>query len=331
MINNKKKHHYISQVEQKLNAIDPTVKKRSRRIYSFDITDRESYEIAINNVDGVKIEPNLKELDLFTFDTIDEDNRINLENLFTEYESIIEDQTVSLLDKAFNKNADILFELQHIFTLKLLNVFRNPYCIKYSINTLNYLLKYIPTEEIDKEYWNKIDTGVQPHLIDITIKYGISEAEYHTWLKLLFIILKIKFTDSANLLDMFIKQLFEDKNKVLQIELFKYEGNHSNKFVLLSDRNFINYSNNEFDCSFFNLNANSFVMYKFIDQRNYLQKKGYSIDSINNKIRLDNKMKPTINVKTRVNNLEMLAAYNKSVITQSVAKVFNKGAIVYGI
>jgi hypothetical protein len=72
-------------------------------------------------------------------------------------------------------------------------------------------------------------------------------------------------------------------------------------------------------------------MYKFIDQRNYLQKKGYSIDSINNKIRLDNKMKPTINVKTRVNNLEMLAAYNKSVITQSVAKVFNKGAIVYGI
>jgi hypothetical protein len=42
-------------------------------------------------------------------------------------------------------------------------------------------------------------------------------------------------------------------------------------------------------------------------------------------------MKPTINVKTRVNNLEMLAAYNKSVITQSVAKVFNKGAIVYGI
>nr|EKV9818672.1 hypothetical protein [Acinetobacter baumannii] len=56
MFNNETRNqHFISQVEQKLNCIDPTLPRERRRIYKFKIDDREELTFNLVNPLGVKI------------------------------------------------------------------------------------------------------------------------------------------------------------------------------------------------------------------------------------------------------------------------------------
>ena len=69
MFNNETRNqHFISQVEQKLNCINPSLPRDRRRIYKFKIDDREELTFNLVNPLGVKIENNLSFNDLYTFD-----------------------------------------------------------------------------------------------------------------------------------------------------------------------------------------------------------------------------------------------------------------------
>ena len=97
--NKKRNHHFVSQAEQRLNAINPTVSKNSQRIYAFSITERENYKIELESTNGVKIKKTLSFDDLFTIDILDDGLRANLEDFFENYEQCVSKLTNSLLLK----------------------------------------------------------------------------------------------------------------------------------------------------------------------------------------------------------------------------------------
>lgn len=141
--------HFISQSEQRLNSINPNAKKSNQKIYSFKIINRDLYELRLENEKGSLIKNNLSFLDLYSFDIDDYSDklRFNFEFLSNKYENTIEIDTLSLVQKIKNNNKDIHDELTNIFILKILNSFRNPYCINKTINTLKIVGSYIPTNK----------------------------------------------------------------------------------------------------------------------------------------------------------------------------------------
>ena len=95
--NNTRNQHYISQVEQKLNCINPSIAKEKRRIYQFESLNRESQEYKLSNESGVKIEKNLSFNDLYSLEVFDDATRDNFEHFFSELESKIENLTQKVL------------------------------------------------------------------------------------------------------------------------------------------------------------------------------------------------------------------------------------------
>jgi len=114
-------HHFVAQVEQRLNAIDSTISKKNQRIYSFKINNHESYEIELTSDNGIKINNNLSFKDLFSFDILNDGQRTNLEQAFGKYEQDVGRLTKSLLSKVKLNTSDIKEEILKIFDLKLLS------------------------------------------------------------------------------------------------------------------------------------------------------------------------------------------------------------------
>lgn len=94
-----KNHHYVSQAEQRLNAIDPSRHKKRQRIYAFSITNREEYEVELESPTGVKIENNLSYDDLYSLDEFDLDKKYSLEGLYGDYERKIGILSESLVQR----------------------------------------------------------------------------------------------------------------------------------------------------------------------------------------------------------------------------------------
>jgi hypothetical protein len=47
--------HYVSQVEQRLNSLNPNSAPRNRRIYSFTLVDREEFALSLDSSQGCLI------------------------------------------------------------------------------------------------------------------------------------------------------------------------------------------------------------------------------------------------------------------------------------
>lgn len=98
MFNNRTKNqHYISQVEQKLNSINLEVDRSKRKIFEYEIVDRELDIYQKTKLTGVKIEQNLSFNDLYTFDILNDQIRSNFEEFFCKYENKVEILTRNLI------------------------------------------------------------------------------------------------------------------------------------------------------------------------------------------------------------------------------------------
>jgi hypothetical protein len=98
--NDTRNQHFVTRVEQKLNAMNPRAGARNLRIYSFEVVDREKYILALESQNGRLIGSNLSLFDLFSFDVPGGSSlRLNFESLFQKYEADIEVHTKSLLAK----------------------------------------------------------------------------------------------------------------------------------------------------------------------------------------------------------------------------------------
>src|SRR5664279_1243886 len=109
--NQTKNQHYVSQAEQRLNAMNPQARPENQRIYAFDIVDRETPIPTLGEPRKDKIARSLSYEDIFSFDVIDSRYRNNLEDMFQRYEENILRDSEALIDKLRHGQADIKTEI----------------------------------------------------------------------------------------------------------------------------------------------------------------------------------------------------------------------------
>jgi hypothetical protein len=331
MINEKRNHHYVSQAEQRLNAIDSSVSKKNRRIYAFSITDRENYQISLEAPTGTKIKETLSFDDLFTIDILDDRLRVNLEDFFSSYEQNVSDLTKSLLQKLNSGSQDLKKEILNIFAMKLINSFRNPFCIEKTLNTIGILASYCPSNDSLKDIYTKIDNGNQASIQEIANNFSVTEEQYRKWMKSLFMLLVPKDTQGINLIDLMIKEFFENTDQFINVYVHVYTGAEAGKHSLLSDRGFTLLTDQEEHLAYeFNLTCNAFISYIFTD----IKKAGGDLlgkDAIEGILRMQSKKPSEVNIHFCENNLEALSRYNKNVVYQSYENVYCKSKVVYGL
>lgn len=316
--------HFVPQVEQRLNAINPSDDKKKQKIYSFSLIDRESYSIRLDSEKGLKISNTLSLNDLFSFDVLDrEPTRYNFEKLFHQYEANIKSNTESLIAKLSCQNADVKPEILNIFFSKFINFVRNPYSIEKVLKTFASLKNVYPTNPIHYKNFERVLNGRKPHQIYLCEQLNISEKKYRDWLAIIFLSLTSFEENQPNFLEQMIKGLYENPETFIMVLIYTYED----KTCLLSDRGYsIPLPENEHLSWDFNLYSHGFIRYIFGNLN--------LLSPINTPKELVERFKTkhkSIDVLNIVNDLSALEQYNKQVVYQCHKNVFNSSSECYGI
>jgi hypothetical protein len=319
--------HYISQVEQRLNARNPKAKPSNQCIYSLSLVDRDAFTLALDPQEGRLISTNLSLRDLFSFDVLPNNARKNYEEAFKEYEGTMRNNTVSLLKKLDQGPADIKEEILAIFVAKFMNFLRNPYSIKKALDTVGGITRFEPTDPDLLTQFNAVLTGSKPHQDHLCAELGITTDEYRMWLASLFMMLMRPKPQEPNLMELTVKQLFERPSGFPMVCVYRYTGEHADKRCLISDRGFSNPLPQELHLSFsFNLCANAFIVYIFGEIEN-IQLPFRLHPSV---IELYKTHRKNVKVVPFVNDLDALARYNRNVIYQCHHSVYSSSKQVYG-
>jgi hypothetical protein len=310
--------HFLPRIDQKLNAVDPNIRSENFRIFSFRVTDREKYQLELEQKRGRKISNNLAMFDLFSFDVLrDRRLRENFEALFRRYETNVEIHTRALLTKlAQGGNPDIKQEIIELFVEKLLNFVRNPYCVPKVIDTFRTIVDYFPTDPDLLAAYKRIVTGRKPHQAYLCSQLGITEEMYARWLSILFMLLFEAPGSQFNIFEGLIKSLMENLNSELQIVIHQ----NDTKFCLLSDRGFSEpFREGNHMALSFNLCSTAFVDYCFMDIETLMHGK-FPPDVIE-RVKQRPRVKQ-VNVAVVKGNLDQLARYNRRVIEQCYERVY---------
>jgi hypothetical protein len=326
--NKTRNQHFISQVEQRFNAINPNAKRENQKIYKFDLIDRESYSIKLHPENGMKITNSLSFNDLFSFDIlINCPDRDNFEKLFQQYEYNLKNNTESLLNKIYHKNdqSDIKSELLNIFIAKFMNFIRNPHSITKVLNTFPQLTKVRPTNLDQYKIFNRVINGNKPQKEYICKYFGISDNEYSDWLKIIYMLLiNLKETEESNLLEMVVRSLFENTDNIIFITIYTYKYEK----CLLSDRGFSIPLPEEYGMSFdFNLCSNAFIQFIFGDI-DKLVGSDITKEIIESYKKISSK---EIFVDHIEDDLDALKKYNRNVVYQCFNTVFNSSQVCFGV
>ena len=318
--NETRNQHFVPQVEQKLNAINPGSTSGKFRIYSFRITDREAYQIALESPRGRPIASTLSMLDLFSFDVPGGGPlRLNLEKLFHRYETKVEVHTRNLLSKLAIGSADIKIELVDLFAAKLLNFVRNPFCIQKVLNSFPGVGAYEPTDSELLATYRRIVSGQKPHQAHLCRQLGVSRETYIAWLRLIFILLMQTGEDQPNLFESMIKSLFGARDIQAAAFVWTYEQD----FCLLSDRSFCQPIPDGPHMSMsFNLCATAFVDYVFADAATLVEGRASPAFVEGALAAWRRRPEATINVTVTKNNREILGRYNRRVVEQACERVY---------
>lgn len=318
--NDTRNQHFLTQGEQRLNAVNPQADPSNLRIYSFKLVDRENYLLELENPKGRPIVNNLSLFDLFSFDVLEDSSlRFNFESLFHRYEGYIETHTKALLAKLNTGDGDIKAEIIDLFAAKLLNFVRNPFCIQKVLNTFPGIASCNPTDPTLLASYQRIATGKKPQQQYLCDTLGISEAQYIEWLRLLFMLLVPMASGHLNFFDDMIKRLLDDRKKHIAAFVCEYD----NANCLLSDRGFSRPIKDDAHMGFsFNLCSTAFVHYIISDPATLLKDKAHP--EFLAKVLADRErvLPPQINVTFRRNDLDMLASYNRRVVEQCYERVF---------
>ncbi|CAK1722267.1 conserved hypothetical protein [Vibrio crassostreae] len=316
MKNYTKNQHYLSQAEQRLNAVNPCAGNKKQKIYGFEV----SGDGQLGCPKLLKIESTLSDLDLYSFSILEDKARLNFESEFGRYESEIESWVASLNSKVKNGFSDVAEEVQHIFVLKFLNTLRNPFTIKETLQIFKKYSNYYPTNVELREIYSKIDTEVKPHMSTICERYGVMDSEYLAWLKILYLLLYVRDNEGSNLLESVVKSFYENAVHHIQVFVCRYSREQS---VLLSDKGFNKFDSSESCINYeFNLDYKSHIAFAFTDVTAALP--DHPLHGNERIIELFKSMPQQINLRVEVDNEELLSAYNIRTVTQASGMVFCK-------
>lgn len=312
--------HFVPQVEQRLNAINPSAKEENQKIYSFSLADRESYSVNIDSESGFKISNTLSLSDIFSFDVLEKEaTRYNFEKLFHKYEVSVKANTESLISKLPDSRASIKSEILNIFLSKFLNFVRNPYSIKKVINTFHQLKGMYPTDPIHYRNFERVLNGRKPQQAYLCEQLGITEEEYVEWLSAIFLLLTPLEMGQPNYLEQIVKGLYENPDLSIMVLIYTYDD----KTCLLSDRGYSTpLPENDHMAWDFNLYSHGFIRYIFVSIDQFAPKE------LAEKFKVGHK---SISVRNIVNDLIALEQYNKHVVYQCNKNVFNSSSECYGL
>lgn len=316
-----KKQHFISVSEQRLNSSNPLNTKRNKiKVYSFDLLDRENHLIRLSKNSEINAEGNLMEVDLFTFGFLDDGQRLCFEKLFGRLESKVADCTNKILDNVRFTVDDFL----NVFKAKLLNMIRNPYCIRYTLNNFGNLNDLYPRKTDLQINFNRISK----HNIsnEILNKYDVSAEEYKNWLKIIFLMITPLHTDQY-ILDTHAENFFNLEKYYHIINLCKYTEDN----CLMSDRGYVNLSSLFDDvgglCFGFNLRRDAFIYLTFLPNDLEELAKKFKIPCSLNMMKSFKRqgiktIQTNLAIQLYVDNKELLKNYNRHVIYQCEKNVY---------
>lgn len=318
--NGTRNQHFVSQVEQKLNASNPNSTGKNFRIFSFRIADRDAYRIELEDPRGFAIKTTLSLFDLYSFDVEGGGKlRMNLEELFRNYEDNVEVHTKSLLEKLAAGGADVKTELIELFTVKLLNFVRNPYCVQKVLNSFPSIGRYEPTDPELLAVYRRVIEGRKRHQSHLCEQLGISQEIYVEWLQLIFVLLMPIGNPVQNLFEGMIKGFFEGRDWQASIFVWTYDDD----VCLLSDRSFCQrIPDGDHMSMSFNLCSYAFVDYAFADPAKLLESSVAPAVLTNALSAWRKRPQATVSLTVTRNNREMLASYNRRVIEQARERVF---------
>lgn len=316
--------HFVPQVEQRLNAINPLADEENQRIYAFNVDDRETFSISLESKKGFKISKTLSLTDLFSFDVLEKEaSRYNFETLFHQYESNIRENTQSLINKLPSVGADTKSEILNIFASKFLNFVRNPYSIKKVLNTFPALTNIHPTDPTHYRNFERVLNGRKPQQEHLCNQLNVSEQEYADWLSVLFLLLTPLEKGQPNFFEQMVKGIYENPDLFIRVFVYTYD----NKTCLLSDRGYnipIEGTHMAWD---FNLCSNSFIRYLF-----------GNIDALpaakiapKELVAMFKTRPKSIDVHHQINDLVTLEKYNRQAVYQCFNTVFSSSIDCYGV
>jgi hypothetical protein len=318
--NETRNQHFLTRVEQKLNALNPEADMRNLRVFSFEVVDREKYTLALENPKGRAIGNNLSLFDLFSFDVLSDGQlRLNFEALFQKYEASVEIHTRNLLAKLNAGDHDVKTEIIDLFAAKLLNFVRNPFSIVKVLNSFPKVSSFDPTDPALFADYRRVVSGKKPQQAYLCSQLGISDAQYVEWLRVLFMLLTPMMTDRPNLFEEMIKNLFENRKTHVAAFVCEYDNDR----CLLSDRGFSQPIEDGAHMAFsFNLCATAFVDFMFGDRATLLRDKGPPAFVAQALASFERLPENQINVTFLRNNRQMLARFNRRAIEQCYKRVY---------
>ncbi|MBE3671308.1 hypothetical protein BOO25_20510 [Vibrio navarrensis] len=323
LLDNTRNQHFISQAEQRQNAINPNASSRNQKILSFEIIDREYYELRNNG--PIKIETSLSIYDLFCFSMLDKkEGQFNFEKLFQRYENEVVQHTHSLIRKVERKDNNVSHELMFIFIAKFMNFVRNPYSIKKVLNTFPQLLDVHPTDPLIYQKYEKVLNGRKPQQAALSKELGISDQQYEQWLRIIFMLLMpIDHSQHFNFLENTIAGMFNQPETKVGAFLYTYDK----PCCLLSDRgyNFYPLGNNQ-EVWEFNLNSKAFI-------RLVLTSLGELLDDLlpEQYLNLVKDMKHDISLYHLHDDSAELANFNRTTVYQAARYVLSASDVVIGL
>ncbi len=315
------RQHFIPQVEQRFNAINPQASIKKQRIYLFKIINREALKLRLLNHKGQPISNALAYHDLFSFDVDKNTNiRSNFEDAFNFYESSIKTQTESLIHKltAGQKDMNVNDEIVNLFIAKLLNYTRNPFSIHKVLNTFGVLTNYVPATSEHQMTFERILNGRKPHQARLCQELGITDAEYEKWLRMLFMLFIPSGDGELNMLESIVKGSFINFEQEITVLISLY----TEARCLLSDRSFsTNIRRSGMDGFDFNLSSHAFIRYLFadIDAVAPPNTPPEYLEHLKNERK---KLPRSIQLHYCVDNMELLGGFNRNVIYQSYRHVY---------
>ena len=318
--------HYVSQVEQRLNALNPNATPENQRIYSFSLENRENHIVALKSSNGTLISRTLVLRDLFSFDVIGDNTRFNFETSFQQYEMRMKTNTISFLRKLEEGSGEIKEELLQIFVSKFMNFLRNPFSIRKVLNNIGGVLNFHPTDPAVFAAYNAVLNGKKPQQTYLCTQLGINTEEYRMWLAALFMMFLRPTPTEPSTMEGLIKSIFEAPSGFPMVCVYRYIGEHADKRCLLSDRGHYSPLPHRHASFGFNLTGTAFIDYLFPTVEDIQLPHAPRADALE----LYRKQMKNVRVIPFVNDLQALARYNQNVIYQCHHAVYSSSRLIFG-
>jgi hypothetical protein len=314
-----KNQHYVSQAEQRLNAMDH---ESQTRIFALDVIDRDRHVLRPRNSDGSSIKNSLSFNDLFTMDVVSPSIRNNLEQLFQRYERDVASHSLALIRKLKDGDAAIKKEIVELFAAKLLNFLRNPFSIRKVLDTFGSVANCQFTDALISAEFDKAIVGTRPQRDQVCGRFGIDGNQYDQWLRVLFLLLTDTPRREFSLFEQFVKHLLESHRT--RVYVAQEATADADRVFLLSDRGFNEFRTDltslglgEASTFEFNLYSRACLSFTFIDPTPLITNGRLPAFFV------DEKMRANVTVIHVINNRELLVSYNQRTISHCAKAVFS--------